>query len=176
MIQQSNLDCSQALNTANGPLKASQIFTLTDSVQGSDTIMLEIPADLQHVPILGAAVCALLANVEQLAERETTLYNLELVIQEVAVNIATHAYVNTGGRIWMTATLSHQPLCIIIMLRDTGISFEPGDVPQPRLGELQEHGYGLFLVNQLMDEVEYQQAAAENTWKLVKNLSVVECT
>jgi len=133
-------------------------------------IRLEIPAQLPYIHILSRCACALLEQVENLAEPEVTLYNLELAIQEIGVNIATHAYAEQNGRIQMIATLDQQPTRIVIKLQDTGKAFDPDQVPAPRLGELQEHGFGLFLVHQLMDKVEYQPGANGNFWQLEKNV------
>ena len=135
-------------------------------------ITLDIPAQLPYIHILSRCVCALLENVENLAEPEITLYNLELAIQEISVNIVTHAYSEVGGRIQMSATLDQQPLRIIIMLQDTGHPFDPNQVPTPRFGELQEHGYGLFLVHELMDKVEYRPGVRGNLWQLEKSVPV----
>jgi len=158
MIQQSDLAGCQRLAWVD------------DFLPNSEFVSLDIPAELPYVPILSACVCAFLTNLEQLAEPEITLYNLELAIQEISVNIVTHAYATARGRIRMTALLAYQPLRICITLHDTGVAFNPAAVPEPCLGEVQEHGYGLFLVTQLMDEVDYQHTDSGNVWKLVKNL------
>lgn len=136
-------------------------------------IALDIPAQLPYIHILSRCACALLENVENLAEPEVVLYNLELAIQEIGVNIATHAYTGSGGRIQMSATLDPQPLRIVITLQDTGQPFDPSQVPTPRFGELQEHGYGLFLVHQLMDKVEYRPGQRGNLWQLEKNVPII---
>jgi serine/threonine-protein kinase RsbW len=145
---------------------------LQSNSASADTIMVDIPADLRYVNILGAAVSAFVANIGGLVDREATLYNLELAIQELSVNITTHAYAICPGRIRMSAALSHPLQQITIILHDTGTSFNPTEVPDPTLGELQEHGYGLFLVHQLIDEVEYMPTDGENIWKLIKNLPI----
>lgn len=134
-------------------------------------VLLDIPAQLPYIHILSRCACALLEQVENLVEPEITLYNLELAIQEIGVNIATHAYAEQNGRIQMVATLDQQPPRIVIKLQDTGKSFDPHQVPTPRLGELQEHGFGLFLVHQLMDKVEYRPGDNGNFWQLEKNVS-----
>lgn len=137
------------------------------------SIRLDIPAQLSYIHILSRCACALLENVENLAEPQITLYNLELAIQEIGVNIATHAYTGGDGRIQMSAMLDQQPLRIIITLRDTGHPFDPSQVLVPRFGELQEHGYGLFLVHQLMDKVEYLPDQRGNLWQLEKSVPLV---
>ncbi len=172
MNHQASRELSHLLDEVNTNSPSDPTLALTPDGSAAAAITLDIPAEVQYVNILGACACAFLANLKQLAEPEITLYNLELAIQEVSVNIATHAYANSRGRIHMSAILSHQPLKITILLQDTGASFNPAVVPQPHFGELQEHGYGLFLVTQLMDEVEYKQIDGGSVWKLIKNLPV----
>ena len=133
-------------------------------------ITLEIPATLSYVHLLSRCTCALVESVANLAEPAVNLYNLELALQEIAVNIVKHAYAHSEGRIQMTLSLELQPARLTILLHDTGVSFDPTLVPPPKLGELQEHGFGLFLVRQLMDEVEYSHSSRGNLWKLVKTI------
>jgi len=153
------------------PRSEEHVMTAAESSFNlANTIIMDIPAGLAHVHILSRCACALLENINNLEEREINLYNLELAIQEISVNIVKHAYAQTDGRIRMCLTLEQQPLRLIITLYDTGKSFDPTQIAQPKLGELQEHGFGLFLVQQLMDEVEYNHSPTGNTWKLIKNI------
>lgn len=133
-------------------------------------ITVKIPAELSSLIDLGEQLRAFLALVPDLAEPEVTLYNIELAVQEIAVNIVKHSYVHSPGEILMKAVLSETPLQLTIVLEDNGISFNPDEIPEPRLGEIQEHGFGLFLVRQLMDMVEYRSEDGYNRWKLVKTL------
>lgn len=142
------------------------------STVAPNVITLDIPATLAYVHILSRCACALVESVANLAEPAVNLYNLELALQEVAVNIVKHAYAHSEGRIQMTLCLEAQPARLTILLQDTGASFDPTQVPPPKLGELQEHGFGLFLVRQLMDEVEYSHSARGNCWKLVKTIPI----
>lgn len=139
-----------------------------------ETVAVEIPANLQYLNILGACVRTLLASVENLSEPETTAYNLELAVQEIGVNIIKHAYAGRIGRIQAVFLLSEAPIQVSMTLCDTGVSFNPDDVPEPQLGEIQEHGFGLFLVKQLMDQVEYRRVECRNYWKLVKNCVTIQ--
>lgn len=139
-----------------------------------DVITLDIPATLTSIHLLCRCACGLVEGVTNLVEPAINLYNLELALQEVAVNIVKHAYAHSEGRIQMTLHLEPQPVRLTILLRDTGASFDPSIVPQPKLGELQEHGFGLFLVRQLMDEVVYRHNAGGNLWKLVKTFPTEE--
>lgn len=138
----------------------------------ANSIRLEIPAELQYLERLGDALREFLGTVPDLAEPEVTLYNVELAVQEIAANIVTHAYSESAGKITLSATLADNPICINITLQDRGRSFNPESVAKPRLGEIQEHGFGLFLANALMDTVEYQNSNGENIWHLCKTLEL----
>lgn len=135
-------------------------------------VFLEIPATLSHIHLLSRCACALAETLPNLAEPIVNLYNLELAIQEVAVNIVNHAYAGQDGRIQLRLQLVEQPPQLTLVFYDTGASFDPTRVPAPHLGELQEHGFGLFLVRELMDEVEYQSDATGNCWKLIRRFPV----
>ncbi len=136
------------------------------------TIVLEIPADLLYVHVLGRCACALLEQIDTLADAELTLYNLELAIQEIGVNIITHAYANCTGRVVMTGTCNEQTNQIIITLEDNGKPFDPEAVAAPALGTLQEHGFGLFLARELVDELQYESYALGNRWRLKKSFAI----
>ncbi|MBX3010746.1 MAG: ATP-binding protein [Caldilineaceae bacterium] len=139
----------------------------------AQVVRLDIPAELAHVHLLSRCACAMLENLPNLEEEEIIRYNLELAIQEIGVNIITHAYANRPGRIHMELVLEEQPLRLCIHFEDTGETFNPTQVPAPRLGELQEHGFGLFLIHQLIDVVEYSHSPNGNLWKLTKLIPVV---
>lgn len=135
------------------------------------SIEIEIPAELQYLESLGERLREFLGVIPNLIEPEATRYNIELAVHEIAANIVNHAYVNSSGAIVMSATLSSEPMQINVTLEDTGCAFDPDTVQEPNLGELQEHGFGLFLVRHLMDKVEYQQLDKKNVWQLTKVLS-----
>lgn len=146
----------------------------TEPAPAPTVMTLDIPATLTYVHILSRCACALVESVANLAEPAANLYNLELALQEVAVNIVKHAYAHREGRIQMTLSLEAHPPRLTILLHDTGASFDPARVPPPKLGELQEHGFGLFLMRQLLDEVEYTHSASGNVWKLVKTIPTAD--
>ena len=141
------------------------------SVQPSEVIRLDLPATHKYLSILGACISGLLARVEDVAERESMSYNLQLAAHEACANIIDHAYAgDLDCRIHVTLTLIECPRRLIIELHDTGFSFDPATVPVPNLDEAHDHGYGLFLMHSLMDEVTYTSRPEGNHWALVKHL------
>jgi serine/threonine-protein kinase RsbW len=137
----------------------------------AETIGLDLPASYKYLNALGACVQAVLEQVEGLPEPEITTYNIQLAVHEICTNIVGHAYQGMmGGRIAIAMSVTPDPLRLIVELRDTGRAFDPSSAAEPDLENAQIHGYGLFLVQSLMDDVSYEALPNGNRWRLIKNL------
>lgn len=135
------------------------------------TIKLEIPAEHKHLNIIGACLTALLERVDHLNDREMLAYNLELALHETCTNIVEHAYSEQIGRIQIAMSIASTPQRqLVIDLFDTGRSFVIENAESPDLDNAQVHGYGLYLMRQLLDEVIYNTEKEHNHWRLIKNL------
>jgi serine/threonine-protein kinase RsbW len=136
-----------------------------------NAIRLDLPANYQYLNALGPCIRAMLEHVEGLADLEISAYNIQLAVHEICTNIIGHAYADRpAGRIAITLTLASAPARLLVELRDTGRSFDPRAIPAPDLEAAQVHGYGLFLVHTLMDDVSYDPQPGGNRWRLVKLL------
>jgi serine/threonine-protein kinase RsbW len=134
-----------------------------------DIVRLDIPATHRYLNVVGACLTAILERLEGLAEPEATTYNIVLAVHEICTNVVTHAYAGqSAGRIEITLALTEAPRRLTVELRDAGRPFQPADIPTPNLQQPQEHGYGLFLAQTLMDEVFYEANPKGNYWRLTK--------
>jgi serine/threonine-protein kinase RsbW len=110
-------------------------------------------------------------KVGHLPDGDHIVYSVQLATQETCINIVKHAYgEDREGRIQTSIALDDDPLRVTVRLVDTGQGFDIDAVPEPDLENPQVHGYGLFLIHQLMDEVSYQRDGEGNVWRLVKYL------
>jgi serine/threonine-protein kinase RsbW len=52
---------------------------------------------------------------------------------------------------------------MLLVVRDPGQGFDPASLPSPIQGHnlFSEHGRGLYLINQLMDDVRYERGGTE---------------
>ena len=133
-----------------------------------DAVQLTLPATREFLSVLGASITTMLDRAIDIPDRDIQAYNIQLAVHEICVNIVDHAYNgHPDGKIDVNIML--HPHRIEVELFDTGQSFDPNAVPEPNLVEGQVRGYGLFLVNQLMDTVIYQALPGKNRWLLVKN-------
>ena len=90
-------------------------------------------------------------------DKET--YGVQLAVDEACSNIIEHAYGSgTEGEIGCVCLPSEEGITIV--LKDTGRTFSPDEVPELDVGvplfELGDRGAGLFLIKKLMDEVEFE--------------------
>jgi serine/threonine-protein kinase RsbW len=135
-----------------------------------DVIHVDVPATHKYLNLLGACIGEMLSRLDGLPELEATIYNMQLAVQECCANIVDHAYKEGDGRIVATLMLVDEPRRIVVELHDNGRPFEPEIIPKPTLGEPQIRGYGLFLMRELLDEVDYDSQPGGNRWRLVKLL------
>lgn len=110
---------------------------------------------------------------ERLGFGERGVYHVKLCVDEACSNIIEHAY---GGedRGDIQCALELHPDRLVILLRDWGRSFDPSQVPNPDFSkpieEASLRGAGLYLMRELMDQVEFSFSDEEgNLLRLVKS-------
>jgi len=108
---------------------------------------------------------------------EEVLYDLQLAVDEACTNIITHGYADMDpGSIILDLELDAKYLRVY--LTDFGHSFEPENVSMPDVDapieERELGGFGLFFIQQSVDQMEYRVTEDGNTMILTKYLAVKE--
>ena len=132
----------------------------------SKTVRFHIPAQLEAFTQLEGQVQALMSDLPKTAKNETEQYNFTLALHELCVNILEHGYHGFCDDIQITLTLQFEPQMIEALVVDSGDPFDKTAVATPILDEPQDGGYGLFLIEQLVDDFQYTRLAAGNQWQL----------
>lgn len=100
---------------------------------------------------------------------EGVVHGCELALHELLVNLVDHAYEGDES-MYITVNLACNKNTIMIETQDTGkpaeIDLTKAAMPDP--AELAEEGYGLPLMQLLMDDVKYNDDNGRNIWKMVK--------
>jgi serine/threonine-protein kinase RsbW len=101
------------------------------------------------------------------------LYDVQLAVDEACTNIISHGYAGLApGSIILDLELN--PDQIVVTLTDFGHSFEPSSAPAPDVNapieERELGGFGLFFIQQSVDEMDYQVTEDGNKMILTKNL------
>lgn len=132
---------------------------------------IEVLAEHRYLNLISACLSALFENIDLSKGSETLSYNVQLAVQEACTNIVDHAYEHQpGGRITVQISLGTSPRRLTVDIYDSGKVFNKSQITEPDLDEPQVHGYGLFLMRNLMDEVHYERVDARNHWQLTKLL------
>jgi serine/threonine-protein kinase RsbW len=88
---------------------------------------------------------------------------IELSLQEALANAVIHGAKEDPSKIVECLVSSDQERGILIIVRDPGPGFSPESIPGCTMGEnlFSNHGRGIFLINQLMDKVEFKKNGTE---------------
>ena len=136
-----------------------------------ETVRLDLPGNGRYLGLLGPCIHEMLTVAGGVPDSSELSRRLQLAVHEACANIVDHAYRDgRTGRIRISLTVTTSPRRLIVDLHDTGEAFDPSTVPPPNLEEGQVHGYGLYLIRQVMDEVVYYPERGNNRWHLVKDL------
>jgi sigma-B regulation protein RsbU (phosphoserine phosphatase) len=135
------------------------------------------PADVKHLSDISekvTAACQELPSLPVSPNAEDFIYLIELAISEICTNIIQHAYADKDGTIEGRITVLNNG--VQLDFYDTGESFDPATIPSPKSDpyQLEEGGYGLHIVRQIMDVVSYEHDVKRgNHWHLLKLLPPV---
>lgn len=89
--------------------------------------------------------------------------DVELAMREALANAIVHGAGNDPNRKVECCVACDDLHGMLVVVRDPGEGFDPQTLPSPLIGEnvFSEHGRGVFLINQLMDHVEYKRGGTE---------------
>ena len=88
---------------------------------------------------------------------------IQLALNEALANAVVH-----GAKADPSKSIECDVACdetrgVLIVVRDPGKGFDPTKIPNPLAGEnvYSDHGRGIYLINQLMDEVKFLKNGTE---------------
>lgn len=88
---------------------------------------------------------------------------IELALQEALANAVVHGAKEDPSKVVECLVACDEQRGILIIVRDPGEGFDPKGIPTCTVGEnlYSNHGRGIFLINQLMDEVKFHKNGTE---------------
>ncbi|HLH41700.1 MAG TPA: SpoIIE family protein phosphatase [Bryobacteraceae bacterium] len=115
---------------------------------------IELDSDLRHLRQAREFVRSFCGNIPDAPIDPESEISLELAVNEAASNIIKHAYHGRPDqRIHMEAEAFASHICI--RLHHFGDPFQPSSALPPRLNGARESGFGIYIINQSVDEVRY---------------------
>lgn len=119
-----------------------------------------VPAEPASIPRVSEGVKQLL---EGKGWAEEQIMPVELALDEALANAIRHGCMDDPTKQVQCIVTTDGAGDVVIAVRDPGPGFEPAAVPNPLEGEnvFKGSGRGVFLINQLMDEVDFADGGRE---------------
>lgn len=88
---------------------------------------------------------------------------IELALAEALANAVVHGCESDPSKIIECDVACDEVRGMLIVVRDPGKGFDPAGLPSPVNGQqvFSDHGRGIYLINQLMDEVKFLKNGTE---------------
>lgn len=89
--------------------------------------------------------------------------DIELALTEALANAVVHGAKSDASKIIECDVACDAQHGMLIIVRDPGTGFDPAKIADPCHGEniYSNHGRGIYLINQLMDEVQFHKNGTE---------------
>ena len=120
----------------------------------------EVPGLVEAIP---PVVEQIMEVIREQGCAEQSEFEIEVSLYEALANAVEHGCRHDPEKVVEVVVACEEHRGMIIMVRDPGPGFDPETVPSPIVGEniYADGGRGIFLINQLMDEVRYEKNGTE---------------
>jgi serine/threonine-protein kinase RsbW len=108
-------------------------------------------------------VAQVMESVRQMKNVDGKEDAIELALLEALANAVVHGAKEDPTKVVECIVACDEQRGILIIVRDPGPGFDPQAIPSCTIGEnlYSNHGRGIYLINQLMDEVEFHKNGTE---------------
>jgi len=130
---------------------------------------IELKGDLDELERLREWVRSSLVECSCISLEDLDIFNIQLALQEAATNVIFHG-LKPGESQRIDVSLALEDTTAEFQITYDGEPFTPEDVPEPDFDGSRDHGFGVFLMKQIMDEVAFTRENGRNTIRMVKSL------
>jgi serine/threonine-protein kinase RsbW len=112
---------------------------------------------------LSPAVEEVMAEVRQMECARGKEFEIETALREALANAIRHGCGNDPDKTVELCAACDPARGMLLVVRDPGPGFDPALIPSPVRGQnvFRHHGRGIYLINQLMDEVSFERGGTE---------------
>ena len=120
---------------------------------------------IEAIPPFVDGLMSIVQSVGCAAGRER---EVEVALIEALANAVQHGCKNDPTKMIEVCVGCDESRRLLIVIRDPGPGFDPSSIPSPVVGQnlFSTHGRGIFLINQLVDEVHYEKGGTEIHMKI----------
>jgi serine/threonine-protein kinase RsbW len=127
-------------------------------------LLLKLDVVLQgETSAIDPVVRAIMQMVTEMKCAEGKEFEIETSLREALANAIKHGCGNDPRRQVECSVLCDEARGMLIVVRDPGPGFDPEAIPSPIVGQnvFSDHGRGIYLINQLMDDVRFEKGGTE---------------
>jgi serine/threonine-protein kinase RsbW len=119
-----------------------------------------LPSDISAISPVIEKVMAVVNEMGCAAGRE---FEIELVLNEALTNAIKHGSAHDPSKQVQCCVACDHARGMLIVVRDPGPGFDPASIPSPVAGQnlFSTSGRGIYLINQLVDEVRFEKGGTE---------------
>ena len=131
-----------------------------DPAKLSLRVRVTLAADRNAVDPVVALVMEYVRQMKSVDGKEDAI---ELSLMEALANAVVHGAKEDPTKVVECLVAVDEERGVLIIVRDPGNGFDPNAIPTCTMGEnlYSNHGRGIFLINQLMDEVKFSKNGTE---------------
>jgi len=117
-------------------------------------------AEVDSISPVVHGIMAMAGQIQSLSGKEM---EIETSLRESLANAITHGCGCDPAKVIYCCVALDEEHGILIIVRDPGAGYDPLTLPSPLVGEnlYSNHGRGIYLINQLMDEVQIRRNGTE---------------
>jgi serine/threonine-protein kinase RsbW len=112
---------------------------------------------------MGSLIDRVMETVTEMGCAKGKDFEIRLALDEALSNAIVHGCKNDPKKKIQCCVACDEERGMLIVVRDPGPGFDPASIPSPVVGQniYATHGRGIYLVNQLMDEVRFERGGTE---------------
>jgi serine/threonine-protein kinase RsbW len=136
-----------------------------DNLRFRELLNMSIPAEQNAIATVADAVADKLKDLSLAEEKQL---EIGLAVQEALANAVVHGCKNNPALTVRCCVMSDQNGSVLIAVSDPGPGFDATSLADPKMQENlhADHGRGIYLIRQLMDEVKFERGGQEiRMWK-----------
>ena len=119
-----------------------------------------MPGDVTAISPVVEKVMRVVGGMDCIEGKE---FEIETALREALANAVVHGCRKDPGKEVEFTVACDVSRGMLIIVRDPGGGFDPEEIPSPISGEClySDHGRGIYLINQLMDDVVFKRGGTE---------------
>ncbi len=130
----------------------------------SDNLLLKLDATLQaDIHAMSPVIESIMEIVKDMGCAAGREFEIELALNEALANAIEHGSAHDSAKRIQCCVACDHARGMLIIVRDPGPGFDPASIPNPVIGQnlFATGGRGIYLINQLVDEVRFEKGGTE---------------